>query len=171
MATSLTISAISVILKAAFTNVLDVDSATAQLADSWSDSLANGTGASQADIIWWDTRSVGAGANDDLDFNGTLTDAFGNTVDLLHVKGLFISSAATVAADTLSLGAEGAAEWVSWVGAAGDKIVVGAGGVFLLTSPITGYVMVGAASDKLRIHNDSGANAVEYTIVVWGTST
>lgn len=171
MATTLAINAITTMIKAVFTNVLDVDSATVQLNESWSDSLANGTGASQADIIWWDTRTVGAGANDDLDLNGTLIDAFGNTVDLLHVKGIFISSTATVAADTLSLGAEGVAEWVSWVGGAGDKLVVGAGGVFLLTSPITGYVMVGAASDTLRIHNDSGANAVTYTIIVWGTST
>lgn len=172
MATTLAMNAITVMLKGVFTNVLDVDSATAQLNESWTDTLANGTGSDQADILWWDTRpALAAGGNDDLDLNASLTGVFGGTVDFLHIKGIFIYNPATVAADTLTIGNGGANSLVNWIGGITETVTIGAGGVLLITDPKTGYACGAGASDILRVHNDSGANTIAFTIVVWGTST
>ena len=42
--------------------------------------FAFGSGASQYDLVWHDTRLLAAGASEELDVAGGLTDAFGNTL-------------------------------------------------------------------------------------------
>ena len=55
--------------------------------------LVAGVGANQADILWPDERIVLDGANDDIDLNGALTDAFGQPVAAAELVGLIIINA------------------------------------------------------------------------------
>lgn len=136
------------------------------------DSLTNGTGENQADLVWDDTRSVASGANDDIDLAGlTCVDVYGATLTFVEIRGFMIKNTTTTSGDYLGIGGGGATEWTGWVGAAGDYVQLHPNGVFLLTAPGDGDLLIGAgATDILRIHNFSGANAITYDIYVWGTS-
>ncbi len=142
------------------TNDLDID---------WSDTIANGTGKDQADWIWHDTRTA-AGAVDDIDLNATLSDAFGVSLDLVKVKGIFIQNTDETVGYDLAIGAAVATPLGGWVSdAASDELVIGAGGFFALWNPsAAGYACGAAASDILRV--DPGANTIIYNIVIVGTS-
>jgi hypothetical protein len=57
-------------------------------------SIANGTGADQANELYVAERTVGSGATDSLDFSGTLEDLFGDTFVLAKLKALIIGNRA-----------------------------------------------------------------------------
>ncbi len=136
---------------------------------SWSYTVANGTGLDQADWIWHDKRTA-AGAVDDIDLNASLSDAFGVSFDLVKVKGIFIRNTDETVGYDLAIGAAAAFPLGGWVSdAATDKLVIGAGGWFVLWNPsAAGYACGAAASDVLRV--DPGANTIIYDIIIVGTS-
>jgi len=165
MATTLT-SGVRITVTGNHTNTLDLEDAVNNLSLSKSDSLANGTSANQADLIWHDTRSA-AGSADALDLAASLTDAFGNTLTFAKIKGIFIHNKSTTSGYKLAVGANAAA-LINWVAASGDIVNVGPDGYLLVWSPIDGYAVTGTSADILQI--DPGANTVAYDIVIIGTS-
>ena len=52
--------------------------------------LAFGAGAGQADLIWWDRRTVAKDTTDQLDLAGNLVDAFGETLTFANVKAIIL---------------------------------------------------------------------------------
>ena len=69
------------------------DSDTSTLTDkiagvlkSWT--IANGTGADQADVMGHDQRTLGTSASEDLDLSGALTDSFGTSVAFADRKSV-----------------------------------------------------------------------------------
>ena len=144
----------------------DLSAARGNLFLSWTDELADGTGTDQADLLWYDSRTANA-AVDDLDLAGSLTDAFGNTLTFVEVRGLYIRNKDS--ANPLAIGAAAANPVASIFSDTSDEIIVRAGGVLFLWSPLNGGYTIGAgASDILRI--DPGANSIDYDIVIIGTS-
>jgi len=133
-------------------------------------SLATGVAADQADLIFSDQRTLGAGANEDLDLAGVLTDPFGQTVTFAKVKMIYIFAAAANG-DYIQVGGAAATQFVNWVADATDKVNVCPGGLFLLATPtLAGYAVGAGASDFLRITNADGAAGATYDIVIIGTS-
>src|SRR5690242_5474997 len=55
-------------------------------------SLTDGTGANQADRVFSDQRTLSASANEDLDFAGSLTDAYGQTITMAKLKALVVKA-------------------------------------------------------------------------------
>ena len=49
-------------------------------------SFADGTAADQADKVWHDSRTLGVGANDDLDLNALANTIFGSSVTINFAK-------------------------------------------------------------------------------------
>jgi len=85
--------------------------------------LDNGTAANQADRIWHSSGQIAASSFADIDLNGSLTDPFGAAVNLLRVKGLFIS-AAPGNTNNLVVGNAAANGFISWVGAAAHTLTI-----------------------------------------------
>lgn len=132
--------------------------------------FATGTGASQADGIFTDTRTVNASTNDDIDLNGALVDALGTSVASAEVVGIVIINKS--ATQTLTVGVAGTNPWTTMWAASGDGIKVFPGGVFLNFAPDASGLgaVVGGASDVLRIANGSGSSATYDIAVLFRTA-
>ena len=124
-----------------------------------------------ADHIMARTYAIAGGANEDIDLSSAWTNAFGDAVALLRIKGIMVKNVSVNTDAEMHVGeATGGNDWVAWCAAAGDTVRVQTGGVFLLCSPGNatddGYAVGAGATDTLRIANDGGAaGIVEVTIL------
>lgn len=152
------------------TNPVDLGTPSFPLALSFLDTLASGTAADQADILWTDERTLTTGATEDLDFTGSLTNVFGVTVALAKVKlVLFMMGTANTTRVTIS---RPAANGLLLLGAASDALAsFGAGALVLMYDPGTNGIcaVTGGTGDLLTITNAAGASAT-YKVAVIGTS-
>lgn len=137
-------------------------------------SLADGTVANTADLIFVDERTVASASNDDLDLAGVLANALGGTLTFVEIVAILIinrSKAGVANTTNLTIGG-GTNPFVGFLG--GTTPTVGPirpGGVFFLASPADvgiGTVTAGTG-DILRIANSSGA-AATYQIAIIGRS-
>lgn len=132
--------------------------------------LTSGTGANQADKLWFDQRTLTASATENLDLAGVLTDAFGATVTFARIKliGVFASSGNT---NLVQVGGAASNQFINWVANSSDIVNVRPGGFFLLGAPdATGYAVTAGTGDQLRIANSAGSTSVTYDIVFIGCS-
>lgn len=136
--------------------------------------LANGTGANQADLLFVDERTVGDGANDDLDLAGVLSDAHGQTITFAEIVGLIVVNEAidgTANTTDLTIGG-GSNPFVGFLGGTTPTIgPIKPGGCFaLFAGDAAGIGAVTASTaDILRISNSAGASAT-YQIAILGRS-
>ncbi len=149
------------------TETLDLSTPRDSLVMNLSDALATGTSANQADVLWHDSRILSA-TSEDLDLAASLTDGLGNSVTFATVKAIIIHNTSTTTTENLSVGGAASAQFINWVSAADDEIVIGPDGVFVLWSPIDGYAVTATTGDLLKI--DSGADNITYEIAIIGTS-
>ena len=134
---------------------------------SWT--VANGTGADQADLVFRDQRTLAATTGEDLDLAGSLTDSFGTTITFARVKMLYVASAAANG-DTIAVGGAAANQFINWVANATDIVNVSPGGAFMLFAPgATGYAVTAGTGDLLKIYNAHSAEGT-YDIVIVGAS-
>lgn len=166
MATSLT-GDLTVDLGTTYLNALDLSSPTDVLAVNKQWALTNGVGDEQADAVWHDQRTLATAASESLDLYGALTGPLGVTVNMVKLKILYIENTSTLY--DLKIGGAAAEEWTSWVGAAGDKVVIKPGGAILLVAPKAAGYSLGAAgaNAQLKVEN-TGAGDCTYKIVVVG---
>lgn len=139
---------------------------TADPSISLTDTLSDGRGADQANAVYYDSKQISASANQDYDLVGTLTNAFGDTVNFDIVKTIVVKNIGTSGTNgTIRVVGQ---TFSSWCKDAQDYVVVPPGGMFMLHGPdVTGYD-VSEGSDTLRITNTSGSLTAIYEIAVVG---
>ncbi len=138
----------------------------------FSASLADGTGADQADKVWHDERTIAAASNDELDLNMLTTTIFGSTVtiNLAKVKAILVVNLSTNAGDELEVGGAATNPFTGpFNGVASAVVEVGPDSALLLCNKKDGWPVTNGSSDTLRIRNPNAA-AVSYRIVIVGTS-
>lgn len=146
---------------------LDIGNARLDVNYSKKYSVANGTDASQANMIWTDNRSISASSSDDLDLYGGLTNAFGDTINFTAIKGIFIVADPSNVNNVI-IGGDGSA-LVNWVGNANDVVNVKPGGMFCIYDPSAGgYGVTNTSADILQIANSSSGSSVVYDIMIVG---
>lgn len=129
--------------------------------------FSDGAGANQINTIWQDTRQIAASGTDQIDLAGGIADAFGNTLTLTKVKGIFIFAHSTNTNDLLVGGDANA--FVDWVSDATDVIVVRPGAFFCLCNPnAAGYAVTSGTGDVLLVTNSAGSTVVDYDIILFG---
>lgn len=157
-------------LQATMTSALDLVTASAPLDITKRISLATGTGAGQADLMWQDRRTLAASATEDLDLVGQLTGTLGGTLTLVKLKGILIQAAAgnTNAVRVTRPATNG----VPWLLAAADGFDLGPGALALFVAPAAaGLATVTAATgDLITVTNSSSGTSVTYDVVLIGTS-
>lgn len=146
----------------------DLNSKRGSFVLSLNDALADGTGADEADVIWYDSRTV-TGASETLDLCESLTDVFGDSVDFSSVKGIYIRNKATTSGYDLKVGKAGGSAFDDFVGGSDAALTIGPGGHATLWSPVDGYTAAGGTQDELKI--DPGANTISYDIALLGVSS
>jgi len=128
--------------------------------------LSNGTAANQATNLWHDRRSVGAGANDDLDLNNaSILNAFGQALALTKVAWVFFRIVTPATTVRLVLGAAASNPWQAWFGATTHTEEVQ--NLFFKDNQIDQWTVSGT-SKVLRVNNPT-ASAVIYDIVILGS--
>jgi hypothetical protein len=132
--------------------------------------LSSGILANQADVIFADTRNLAASATDTLDLiGGGLLDVGKVAFAPAKLKGLLVVAAPTNVNNVNVV--RPATLGVTIFLAAGDGIAVGPGGYFAWAAPTLTTVAVAAGvSDQLQVINSAGGTAVDYDIIIVGTS-
>lgn len=134
---------------------------------SYKTSFANGTGASQANQIFSDQRSIAGSSNEDIDLAGALVDALGSTVTFTSIKGIMISSASANGND-IQLGAAATNQFFAFLGSNTDLVNIVPGGLFCITNPeADGYAVTAGTGDLLRITN-TDSSTITYDIHIIG---
>jgi len=168
-AASLT-SKITVQVTGTLVNVLDLDTQVqAPLASQFTQSFANGVGANQANVIWFDTRTLAVSTTEDLDFaGGGLVDALGAAVAPAKIRAVIITSAS---ANTQNITLFGDVNSVPLLSTAATTITLQPGGMYVFSAPATAGVAVTAGTgDIIQVANGAGTS-VTYSVVVIGTSS
>lgn len=156
-------------IEAVYKNLLDLGTPTDTFLKKAKIELANGTGASSADVMFHDQRTIAASSNEDLDLAGALSNAFGSTLTFVELRAIMIVAAS---ANTNNVRVtRPASNGVPLFLAASDGIDVPPGGVFLWSCPADGKVTIGAgSSDLINVANSSSGTSVTYDVVIIGCS-
>lgn len=150
-------------------NALDLVTPKANQAFSYVLDLLNGAGLNSANVVWSDRRTVAASTTDTLDIatGGGLVDALGAAVAMARMKGIIVRNRGT---QNITVGRP-AANGVPWMSAAGDNVIVAAGGVHIDFWPTAaGIVVTAATADLIEVVNGAGSS-VDYDIIIFGASS
>lgn len=131
-------------------------------------SLTAGTDATnKADVFWQDSgRSIAASSNENIDFAGALTDAFGSTVTAAEIVLIFIRARSTNV-NNLQVTRPASNGFAGPFLAAGDGVSIKPGEWSVLVSQ-SGWAVTAATGDLLNIANSGAGSAVVYDIVIAG---
>jgi len=127
--------------------------------------FTNGTGANQAEIVWSDSRTIGAGADDQL-FLESLDDGRG-TVGFSAIKLVYVKNTGTV---SLTITGGDPLVWAAGpLGLeVGSTISVPAGGVLMLTNASAAGWVVDGELEQIPLSNVSETVAAAYDIILIG---
>lgn len=129
--------------------------------------LYEGTAATnQADILFSDTRTLGASGTENIDLAGSLTDAFGATIAAAEVVMIYVAAAAGNT-NNVNVARPASNGFIGPFLAAGDGIAVKPGEWAVMVSQ-SGWAVTAATGDLLAISNSAGSTSVTYDIVVIG---
>lgn len=155
------------------TATLDLGAAVADLLLSQAVVFANGTGAAQADKAWSDRRQLAASGSEDLDLNGgsALLDPYGAAVSFVKIRWLGIKALASNT-NNLVVGAAAANAWANLLNSTGTLTLRPGEAIFVAcgAADATGHTVTPGTGDQLKIANAGGGTAVDYDILVIGTS-
>jgi len=119
--------------------------------------LGNGTGYGKADISFFDTRTLGASSNENLDLSGVLTDAFGQTIAAVKVKAIEIENP-EASLSTLTVGAAASNTFNGPFSGATFTIDLKPGDKAVFVSR-TGWTVTPSTGDLLKVANGAGGTA------------
>lgn len=147
----------------------DLEAASVRTVREFPWTVASGTGAGQANVLWSDTRTLAASATEDLDLSGTLAGVLTGSKVFAKIKAVIVQAAAANVNDVqvTRKATTGAALFM----ADGDGIALGPGQVFAWFDPTgAGKTITDTTDDVLTFTNSAGTTGVTYTIIVLGTS-
>jgi hypothetical protein len=137
--------------------------------------LGFGTANFQAKTWWQQSRTILAGANDDLDLSGVLNNELGdNAIAFLAIKLMLLAIDAPDGVKKLKVGPGAAGAAVAnafigpWANVASSFVTIDNFGI-PINNPWGGYPVVAGTADQLRITNP-GAASVTYRILLAGTT-
>jgi len=131
--------------------------------------VANGTSADQADLIFRDQRTLALSTSENLDLAGGLTSVFGATLTFVKVKMIYVKAKSTNGGNII-VGGAAANAFVGPFADSSDKVNIPAGGLYHVADPTTGWTVTAGTGDILKIENDDGAAEGVYDIIIVGTS-
>lgn len=159
---------INLSIKAALTGTNDLGSPKLAL-DPISEvmQLSPGTAAvNEANILFSDTRTLSASANEDIDLAGSLSNAFGATITAAEIVAIYVK-AASGNTNNVNVTRPASNGFAGPFLAAGDGFGVKPGEYVLLTSQ-TGWAVTAGTGDLINIANSAGTTGVTYNIVIIG---
>ena len=146
--------------------------------------FTTGVGANQCNQLYAATRTLAAGATENLDLAGSLTDLVGQTsIAFARVKAIQVRllSASETAADgttvgtacsSITIGGAASAQAALFFADVSDKHKIYNGGFYAAAcGTAAGVTVTATTADLLKVNNDDGAVAAVYEIVLIGAET
>jgi hypothetical protein len=141
---------------------------------NWRRDWTSGSGSGQANRVATASGELAA-TTVNFDFFGGLVDIFGNTINAVKIKEIWLQNEATTSGHDLDIsgtfftgitgaGADGMLK--GWVDDA-VTLTLPPGARWKLDNPIDGWIVTTATMDVLTL--DSGANTVDYKFVAFAT--
>lgn len=131
--------------------------------------LANGTGQDQADQVFRDRRTIVASGNENLDLNALTDPVTGAAINFAKIKAILIRAAAANT-NNVVVGAAASNPFLGPLGGTAPTLTLKPGDSVLLAAPKDGWSSANGASDQLKVANSGSGTAVDYEIVLIGTS-
>lgn len=156
-------------LTGVFTKALDLSTPNEPFSIPQSQVFIDGSSANQVGSIWHDTITLDTNNayDESLDLAGdaTFKDAFGDAITFTTIKVLYIHNRTTTSGYDLTI--SGTFINNNLLGGADSTIILGPGGVCLLTSPVDGFAVSAGDGDILTL--DSVDSDVILDIFLAGT--
>lgn len=130
--------------------------------------LSAGTGLGKADIAFLDNRTLATATSENLDLAGTLLDSFGQTVNLQHVKVIYIRADPTNTTN-ITVGGASTNAFLGPLAGTTPTYTIPPGGFILWVHPTTGWAVTSGTGDLFKVLNAAGASA-KYKVAIFGTS-
>lgn len=133
--------------------------------------MTTGSGLNQASQVWYDRRTLSAGASENISVvTPSARDSLGTTLALTKIKCVYIRNRNLTAGNNLKVGGEGSgAAWNSpFDGSDTAKTIVGPGGSLSWVAPEAAGFSAATTTNELLKINNVGASSVEYDIVIIG---
>lgn len=164
-------SNLSVAVGFAQTSALDLGTANFPVSVRNAVSLASGTGAGQADLVFSDRRTLAASGTEDLDLAGSLIGAYGNTLTYARIKGLYVAASAANT-NNVVIGNAASNAWATLLNATGTVTLRPGAALLAMAGPndATGYAVTAGTGDLLHVINSASGSSVTYDVVVIGAS-
>lgn len=149
------------------TQTSDLSTLEDVLSRDYSKNFGNGTGANQANMWWHDQRTLAASGTESLDFAGGSTSAFGTTITLTSLKGVFVYAASGNTNDVQVT--RPATNGIPWLMAAGDGIALKPGAWFVWLDPsANGATVTAGTGDLITFTNSAAGTSVTYDVFILG---
>jgi hypothetical protein len=147
---------------------LDLNTPIDPLSISDAMSLTDGSGAANTgNQQWHDTRTLTTGADETLDLNGGLSNAFGDTATFGVIRGLYIKNPSTV--NTLIVGDAASDVFSPMFGADDHTRVLQPLETMYIPSPSATGLAVNSTNKNLKIeHGGQDSSSTSYDIVLVG---
>lgn len=130
-------------------------------------SLVEGTDATnKANILFADTRTIAASANENIDLAGALADAFGASIVAAEIVAIYIAAKASNT-NNVNVTRPASNGFIGPFLAASDGVAIKPGEYALFVSQ-SGWAVTAATGDLLNIANSAGGTGVDYDIIVVG---
>lgn len=130
-----------------------------------------GLGNNKAEVLYRTRVTVTTGSpNSDFAVFGTLSDIFGDTVNVEILRAIYVHNRSTTSGDNVYVGPLSASNplLLPWVDANG-RVKVGPGGTFLLDCPLDGYAIEDNA-DTFRIQYQGASGSIDVDVAFFGNS-
>lgn len=138
-------------IKGLLTSSRDAGTATVPLDESWSKSIANGTGADQANAAYVDAFVIAAAGSSNVDLSGSLADPNNNTTVFTAIKELLIENDPT-SVGNLEVGGAASNGWFGCFKDATDILVLKPGQSFKWTDySAAGSAVTAGTGDILKL--------------------
>ena len=129
---------------------------------------ASGTGTSQADDTYQDSRTLAASANEDIDLQ-TIVNGNGIALAAVEIAAIMIELPQANAGN-LQLNDSATNPWLSWItssGATDDAtMILAPGSIHIMVAPIDGSYAVSGSNKVLNFLNLDGSNSNTYKLTL-----
>lgn len=160
MAATLSSAAVLSTIRFTYSNPSDIASPSTSLQSSTTYVTLSGNSA------WWDTRTLGGTASEDIDLAGGVADVYGRTLTFTTITSLSVFNTGTTGGP-IRIGGATASGWVGPFGTTADFVSVGRG--FSYQQASSGWAVTAGSADILRIATTGvGTN---YNIIITGIAS
>jgi hypothetical protein len=129
---------------------------------------ASGTSSNQADVMWYDSRSLNAGADETHDLTSMANGPTGAAAAFAEVRAILIKWASTNDGNG-RLGHGATNGWTPLVVDATDLLAISPGETLVKINPVDGKMPVAGGSKTIKVTN-TGAAAATYQMLIIGVS-